>query len=78
MTDSLPSYLTKAEESLLGAESEFAQGRHNNAANRCYDACFQAAVAALHRAGIVPRGGRSDWGHAEEGLPRWNRSHVNE
>jgi len=42
-------YLIKAEESLLGAESEFTHGRrYNNVANRCYYACFQAAVAALH------------------------------
>jgi HEPN domain len=59
MTDSLPIYLTKAEESLRGAESEFAQGRYNNAANRCYYACFQAAVAALHHASVAPRGGRT-------------------
>ena len=64
MTDSGPIYLTKAEESLRGAESEFAQGRYNNAAKRCYYACFQAAVAALHYASIAPRGGRSGWGHA--------------
>jgi uncharacterized protein (UPF0332 family) len=64
MTDSWPIYLTKAEESLRGAESEFAQGRYNNAENRCYYACFQAAVAALHHANIAPRGGRSEWGHA--------------
>src|SRR5262245_6759041 len=57
-------YLTKAEESLRGAESEFAQGRYNNAANRCYYACFQAAVVALHHAGLAPRGGRTEWGHA--------------
>jgi uncharacterized protein (UPF0332 family) len=38
MADSRPIYLTKAEESLQGAESEFAQGRYDNAANRCYDA----------------------------------------
>jgi hypothetical protein len=55
MTDSWPIYLIKAEESLRGAESEFAQGRYNNAANRCYYACFQAAVAALHHANIVSR-----------------------
>jgi hypothetical protein len=35
MTDSLPIYLTKAEASLQGVESEFAQGRYNDAANRC-------------------------------------------
>jgi uncharacterized protein (UPF0332 family) len=57
MTDSWPIYLIKAEETLRGAESEFAQGRYNNAANRCYYACFQAAVAALHHANIVSRGG---------------------
>jgi uncharacterized protein (UPF0332 family) len=45
-------------------ESEFAQGRFNNAANRCYYACFQAAVVALHHAGLAPRGGRTEWGHA--------------
>lgn len=39
-------YLARAEESLLGAESECAQGRANNAAHRCYYACFQAAIAA--------------------------------
>ena len=64
MTDSRPIHLTKTEESLRGAESEFAQSRYNNAANRCYYACFQAAVAALHHAGIAPSGGRSEWGHA--------------
>ena len=64
MTDPLPIYLIKAEESLRGVESEFAQGRYNNAANRCYYACFQAAVAALHHAGMTPRGVRSEWGHA--------------
>ena len=64
MTDPLPIYWTKAEESLRGAESEFAQGRYNNAANRCYYACFQAAVTALRHAGVAPRGGQSAWGHA--------------
>jgi uncharacterized protein (UPF0332 family) len=64
MIDVWPIYLTKAEESLRGAESEFAQGRYNNVANRCYYACFQAAVVALHHAGLAPRGGRTEWGHA--------------
>jgi HEPN domain-containing protein len=59
MTDSLHIYLTKAEESLRGAESEFTQGRYNNAANRCYYASFQAAVAALHHVSVAPRGGRT-------------------
>ena len=55
-------YLLKAEESLAGAESEFANGRYNNCANRCYYACFQTAIAALQLAGVTPRG--STWGHA--------------
>lgn len=59
-------YLTKAEESLAGAESEVANNRYNNAVNRCYYACFQAAIAALILAGIRPsagRSGRQRWGH---------------
>ncbi len=57
--------LTKAAESLLGAESEFAAGRYDNVANRCYYACFQAAVAALEAAGIRPAGGRkAQWSHS--------------
>jgi uncharacterized protein (UPF0332 family) len=40
-------YLDKAIESLAGAESELANRRFNNCANRCYYACFQAAVGAL-------------------------------
>jgi uncharacterized protein (UPF0332 family) len=54
-------YLTKATESLLTAESEFVNGRYNSCANRCYYACFQAAIAALLLAGIRPRG---QWNHA--------------
>ncbi len=58
-------YLAKARESLAGAESELANGRYNNCANRCYYACFQAAVAALVQHGIRPPGGqRAAWGHA--------------
>ena len=53
-------YLIKAEESLLGAESEFTHDRYNNVANRCYYACFQAAIAALLAAGIRARG---QWSH---------------
>lgn len=54
-------FLDKAIESLVGAESEFLNGRYNNCANRCYYACFQAAIVALQRAGIRPRG--NQWGH---------------
>jgi uncharacterized protein (UPF0332 family) len=49
-------YLAKATESLLTAESEFANGRYNS----CYYACFQAAIAALLRDGIRPHG---QWSH---------------
>jgi uncharacterized protein (UPF0332 family) len=64
MSDPFTIYLAKAEESLLGVESEFAHGRYNNVANRCYYACFQAAIAALQYAGMVPHGRQTTWGHA--------------
>lgn len=57
-------YLAKAEESLLGATSELAQGRYNNSVNRAYYACFQAAIAALQHVSIGPRGSQSGWAHA--------------
>jgi uncharacterized protein (UPF0332 family) len=64
MSEPLTIYLAKAEESFLGAQSEVVQGRYNNAANRCYYACFQAAIAALQQANISPLGRRDEWGHA--------------
>jgi uncharacterized protein (UPF0332 family) len=54
-------YLEKARESLDGAESEFVNRRYNNAANRCYYACFQAAVAALTQNGVRSEG---QWSHS--------------
>jgi uncharacterized protein (UPF0332 family) len=54
--------LAKARQSLQGAESEYANQRYDNAANRAYYACFQAAVAALIDAGgqpITEKGTRS-------------------
>ena len=54
-------FLNKAVESLIGAESEFSNKRYNNTANRAYYACFQAAIAALLRAGVRPRG--DEWSH---------------
>ncbi|MBI2863031.1 MAG: HEPN domain-containing protein [Chloroflexi bacterium] len=54
-------YLRKAEQSLAGAESEFINDRYDNSANRCYYACFQAAISALLRAGVKPGG--PQWGH---------------
>jgi uncharacterized protein (UPF0332 family) len=53
-------YLTKAIESLLTAESEFANGRYNSCVNRSYYACFQAAIAAILNEGIRPSG---QWNH---------------
>ena len=60
MEQDIKIYLAKAEESLRTAESEFANGRYNSCANRCYYACFQAAIAALLADGIRPRG---QWSH---------------
>ncbi|MHB8619032.1 MAG: HEPN domain-containing protein [Chloroflexota bacterium] len=56
-------YWAKAGESLAGADSEFANGRLNDCANRSYYACFQAAVYALMKEGIRPSGARPQWGH---------------
>ncbi len=53
-------YLAKAEESLAGAEREFAAGAYNNCANRAYYACFQAAIAALDLADIRPPDGKRE------------------
>src|SRR5581483_12220233 len=55
--------LDKARESLDGAESEFGNRRYNNCANRCYYACFQAAIAALEDAGMRPTARSRQWGH---------------
>src|SRR6266571_284679 len=63
MADEHLIYLTKAQESLLGAQSGFANRRYNNCANRCYYGCLQAARAALHKAGIKPDRPRMAWGH---------------
>lgn len=65
MIDSLSdTYLSKAEDSFSGAESEFANARYDNCANRCYYACFQAAIATLISAAIHPVGHGSEWGHS--------------
>ena len=64
MSESRYIYVAKAQESLVGAQSEAEQGRYNNSANRSYYACFQAAIAALQHAGITPPDGGSDWSHA--------------
>ena len=61
MEQDITIYLAKADESLCTAESEFANGRYNSCAHRCYYACFQAAIAALLSEGVRPRG---QWSHA--------------
>jgi len=61
MDDDAAIYLSKALESLATAESEFVHGRFNSCANRCYYACFQAAIAALLWEGI--RTSNDHWGH---------------
>ncbi len=63
MIDASAIFLQKAEESLAGAESEFSSARYNNCANRCYYACFQAAIHALTAAGLRPQERRMQWGH---------------
>jgi len=60
MEQDITIYVAKATESILTAESEFVNGRYNSCANRCYYACLQAAIAALLREGIRPRG---QWSH---------------
>jgi len=60
MDQDITIYLAKAEESLRTAESEFANGRYNSCANRCYYACFQSAIAALLAEGIRASG---QWSH---------------
>lgn len=51
----------KARDSLAGAQSELANVRFNNAANRAYYAAFQAAIAALLRESI--RAIDEHWAH---------------
>ena len=60
MEQDITIYVAKATESLLTAESAFVNGRYNSCANRCYYACVPAAIAALLREGIRPRG---QWSH---------------
>lgn len=57
-------YLLKAQENLDCALSELESRRYNSRANRCYYACFQAAIAAHLRAEIRASGTRNDWPHS--------------
>jgi uncharacterized protein (UPF0332 family) len=61
VNDASEPYLSKAQESLAGAQSELVNGRYNNAANRAYYAAYNAAVIALLKAGIS----RPLWTHEE-------------
>jgi uncharacterized protein (UPF0332 family) len=63
MIDPSTVFLDKAQASLAGAESEAANARYDNCANRLYYACFQAAVAALLRAGIQSPHPQGHWSH---------------
>ncbi len=54
--------LNKARESLQAAELCYAQKLYNATANRAYYSMFQAAIAALHAAGIQPTS--EQWSHA--------------
>ena len=56
-------FRAKALESLASAERDFEEGRYNSCANRCYYACFQAAVAALISEGIRPPAASGRWEH---------------
>jgi uncharacterized protein (UPF0332 family) len=59
--ETVNAFLAKAAESLAGAESEFGLQRYQNASNRIYYACYQAAVAALLAAGVRRLG--DHWNH---------------
>jgi uncharacterized protein (UPF0332 family) len=63
MIDPADVYLIKAVASLAGAESEFANGRYDNCANRCYYAVSQASIAALVNAGLAAERGGRIWDH---------------
>ena len=51
--------MSKAQECLGGARSEFANRRYDNVANRAYYGAFNAAIVSLIRTGIV----RQAWSH---------------
>ena len=64
MSEISDAFLRKANEGLAGVTSEHANRRYNNVANRCYYACFQAAIGALVKAGVRPSGGGNNRTHA--------------
>jgi uncharacterized protein (UPF0332 family) len=64
VADPYDGFPKKAEENLEAAQSELVNRRYNSFANRCYYDCFQAAIYALAREGIGPRGAPDQWSHA--------------
>lgn len=60
MDDEREIFMSKARESLASADRDLNDGRYNSCANRCYYACFQAAIAALIDDRIRPTG---QWDH---------------
>jgi uncharacterized protein (UPF0332 family) len=56
MIESSNAFLVKAREALAGPESEHANERFNNRANRAYYACFSAASHALPRSDFNRQG----------------------
>lgn len=60
----IQAFLAKASESMTAANRDFEEHRYNSCANRCYYACFQAAIAALMRAGISAPERDGRWSHA--------------
>jgi uncharacterized protein (UPF0332 family) len=53
--------IEKAQESLKAAELCFGERLYNSASNRAYYAMFQAAVVALEKIGLNPKGEK--WSH---------------
>jgi uncharacterized protein (UPF0332 family) len=56
--------LAKAHATLAGELNELEQRRFDNAANRAYYACFQAAISGLLRAKLVSGSSTVIWDHA--------------
>ena len=58
-------FLNKARGELLaGAVSELDNGRYNNAANRCYYTCFQAAIVCARSGRYPASSATGEWSHA--------------
>lgn len=53
--------IKKAQESLAAAQLCYDEKLYNSTANRAYYAMFQAAIVALERIGVKPKG--AEWSH---------------